>query len=55
MEKDKRKVIFDRARKRVESRYLERFLKGSGTCSLSSYPLGAQAIKTSDLPSIWGM
>lgn len=27
MEKDKRKVIFDRARKRVESRYLEHFLK----------------------------
>lgn len=27
MEEDKRKVIFDRARKRVEERYLERFLK----------------------------
>lgn len=27
MEKDKRKVIFDRARKRVESRYLKSFLK----------------------------
>ena len=27
MEKDKRKVIFDRARKHVESRYLEHFLK----------------------------
>lgn len=27
MEEDKRKVIFDRARKRVESRYLEHFLR----------------------------
>lgn len=27
MEEDKRKVIFDRARKHVEKRYLERFLK----------------------------